>query len=75
MILLQPPETRYTVGVQPSKDAPRVTFVEAPAKRCISRNLTPIRTQAEGYFTPHPSNKNPSSRGICLGLNLGFGQW
>ncbi|XP_017308156.1 centrosomal protein of 72 kDa [Ictalurus punctatus] len=56
-------ETRYTVGVQPSKDAPRVTFVEAPAKRCISRNLTPIRTQAEGYFTPHPSNKNPSSRG------------
>ncbi|XP_060756283.1 centrosomal protein of 72 kDa isoform X2 [Neoarius graeffei] len=56
-------ETRHAVGLQPSKDAPRVTFVEPSLKRCTSGNLTPISTRAEGYFTPHPGKKNASSQG------------
>ncbi|XP_053084063.1 centrosomal protein of 72 kDa isoform X2 [Pangasianodon hypophthalmus] len=62
--------TRHTIRPRPSKDIPRVTFVEPSVKRCTSGNLTPIRTQAESYFTPYPSNKNASSQGddqpVCL---------
>ncbi|KAG7317908.1 hypothetical protein KOW79_018943 [Hemibagrus wyckioides] len=56
-------ETRHPEGLGPRKDAPRVTFVEPSVKRHTSSNLTPIRTQAESYFMPHPSNKNASSQG------------
>ncbi|XP_058232605.1 centrosomal protein of 72 kDa isoform X2 [Hemibagrus wyckioides] len=55
-------ETRHPEGLGPRKDAPRVTFVEPSVKRHTSSNLTPIRTQAESYFMPHPSNKNASSQ-------------
>ncbi|XP_060717602.1 centrosomal protein of 72 kDa isoform X2 [Tachysurus vachellii] len=56
-------ETHHPVGHCPRKDAPRVTFVEPSVKRCTSCNLTPIRTQAESYFTPHPSSKIASTQG------------
>ncbi|XP_027026670.1 centrosomal protein of 72 kDa isoform X2 [Tachysurus fulvidraco] len=56
-------ETRHPVGPCRRKDAPRVTFVEPSVKRCTSSNLTPIRTQAESYFTPHPSSKIASTQG------------
>ncbi|GAA6080687.1 centrosomal protein of 72 kDa isoform X1, partial [Tachysurus ichikawai] len=56
-------ETHHPVGLYPRKDAPRVTFVEPSVKRCTSSNLTPIRTQAESYFTPHPSSKIASMQG------------
>ncbi|KAK3515477.1 hypothetical protein QTP70_022998 [Hemibagrus guttatus] len=56
-------ETHHPVRLGPRKDAPKVTFVELPVKRHTSSNLTPIRTQAESYFTPHPRNKNASLQG------------
>ncbi|KAM9436353.1 centrosomal protein of 72 kDa isoform 4-T4 [Clarias gariepinus] len=57
-------ETRHTIRPRHLKDAPRVTFVEPSVKRCTSFSIqkTPFRIQAEGYFTPNPSNKNGSSQ-------------
>ncbi|XP_053343291.1 centrosomal protein of 72 kDa isoform X1 [Clarias gariepinus] len=57
-------ETRHTIRPRHLKDAPRVTFDEPSVKRCTSFSIqkTPFRIQAEGYFTPNPSNKNGSSQ-------------
>ncbi|KAI5092356.1 centrosomal protein of 72 kDa, partial [Silurus meridionalis] len=59
-------ETRHDDELQPLKDVPRVTFVEPSVKRCSSSNITPVRIQAESYFTLHPSNKNASFQGIYI---------